>query len=111
MSHVMTNSEVQKVRSHLASLEAMLARRFSAADEDALLEFRRVCWAALLLVDDFECQQRIDVLVQLAKELFRDGEAADGLRPRLNAALAACAARLDAVEGGYGKRWRDLRAA
>jgi hypothetical protein len=108
----MTNSEIQKVRSHLASLEAMLDERFAgASDEEALLEFRRLCWAALLLVDDAECQEQIDLLVQYAKELFRGGEAADGVKPRLNAALAACAARLDAVEGGYGKRWRDLRAA
>jgi len=29
----------------------------------------------------------------------------------MNAVLAACHVRLEAVEGGYGKRWRDLRAA
>src|SRR5687767_6905416 len=47
----MTNTDVQKVRSHLATLEGMLEKRFGdAADEEALLEFRRVCWAALLLV-------------------------------------------------------------
>ena len=103
----MTNSDVQKVRSHLASLEAMLARRFHSADDEALLEFRRVCWAALLLVEDVDFQDQIDLLVRYAKE-FRGGE---DMKDKMNAALAACSARLDAVEGGYGKRWRDLRAA
>jgi hypothetical protein len=109
----MTNSEIQAVRSHLASLEAMVQKRLAgSADDDALLEFRRLCWAALLLVDDAECQEQIDLLVQYAKELFRGGEPAEGLKRKLGAAIAACAARLEAVEtGGYGKRWRDLRAA
>jgi hypothetical protein len=106
----MTHSDVQRVRSHLASLEAMLGRRFAANDEDALLEFRRECWAALLLVDDAECQEQIDLLVQYSKELFL-GEAADGMKSKLQTTIAACQARLESVEGGYGKRWRDLRAA
>jgi hypothetical protein len=110
--HAMTNADVQRVRSHLATLELMLQKRFAGAgDEESLLEFRRLCWAALLLVDDAECQAQIDLLVQHAKELFRGGDAADGVKSRLDAALAACSARLDMVEGGYGKRWRDLRAA
>ena len=103
----MTNSEVQKVRSHLASLQAMLDQRLNGADEEALLEFRRVCWAALLLVADVDFQDQIDLLVRYAKE-FGGGE---DMKDKMNAALAACSARLDAVEGGYGKRWRDLRAA
>jgi hypothetical protein len=108
----MTNADVQKVRAHLASLEAMLQKRFGhSADEEALLEFRRVCWAALLLVHDTDVHDHIDVLVQHAKELFRGGPAAAGVKAKLGAALAACSARLDMVEGGYGKRWRDLRAA
>lgn len=112
MVHAMTNTDVQKVRSHLATLEAMLEKRFSGSgDEESLLEFRRLCWAALLLVDDAECQAQIDLLVQHAKDLFRGGDAADGVKGKLGAALAACSARLDMVEGGYGKRWRDLRAA
>jgi hypothetical protein len=108
----MTNADVQRVRSHLAHLGLMLQKRFAGAgDEESLLEFRRLCWAALLLVDDAECQAQIDLLVQHAKDLFRGGDAADGVKSRLDAALAACGARLDMVEGGYGKRWRDLRAA
>jgi hypothetical protein len=110
--HAMTNADVQRVRNHLAALEVMLHKRFAGAgDEESLLEFRRLCWAALLLVDDAECQAQIDLLVQHAKDLFRGGDAADGVKSRLDAALAACSARLDMVEGGYGKRWRDLRAA
>ena len=104
----MTNSEVQKVRSHLASLQAMLDQRLNGADEEALLEFRRVCWAALLLVADVDFQDQIDLLVRYAKEFFRGGE---DMKDRMNAVIAACHVRLDAVEGGYGKRWRDLRAA
>ena len=72
----MTNADVQKVRSHLATLEGMLEKRFGeSADEEALLEFRRVCWAALLLVHDADFQEQIDLLVQHAKELFRGGHA------------------------------------
>jgi len=103
----MTNSEIQTVRSHLGSLQTMLVRRFDAADDESLLEFRRACWAALLLVADVDFQDQIDLLVRYAKE-FRGGE---DMKDKMNAALAACSARLDAVEGGYGKRWRDLRAA
>jgi hypothetical protein len=108
----MTNADVQKVRSHLATLEGMLKRRFDqTADEEALLEFRRVCWAALLLVRDANFHEQIDLLVQHAKELFRGGDAANDANTKLGAALAACSARLHMMEGGYGKRWRDLRAA
>jgi hypothetical protein len=108
----MRYTDVQKVRSHLATLEAMVEKRFSdRADDEALLEFRRVCWAALLLVRDAEFQEQIDLLVQHAKELFRGGDAAHDVKNKLGAALAACSARLLMVEGGYGKRWRDLRAA
>lgn len=104
----MTNNDIQKVRSHLASLQTMLSRRFDAADDDSLLEFRRVCWATLLLVEDVDFQDQIDLLVRYAKEFFRGGE---DLKDKMNAVLATCYARLEAVEGGYGKRWRDLRAA
>lgn len=104
----MTNSEIQTVRSHLGSLQTMLVRRFDAADDESLLEFRRACWAALLLVADVDFQDQIDLLVRYAKEFFRGGE---DMKDRMNAVIAACHVRLDAVEGGYGKRWRDLRAA
>jgi hypothetical protein len=108
----MTNADVQKVRTHLATLGAMLQKRFGhSADEEALLELRRVCWAALLLVHDTDFHDHIDVLGQHPKELCRGGPAATGAKAKLGAALAACNARLDMVEGGYGKRWRDLRAA
>ncbi len=108
----MTNADLQRVRSHLATLEVMLQKRFAGAgDEDSLREFRRLCWAALLLGDVAECLAPIDLLVQHAKDLFRGGEAADGVKSKLDAALTACSARLDMVAGGYGKRWRDLRAA
>ena len=112
MRHVMTSSQLQKVRANLAALQAMLNQRPAGrSDEAALLEFRRLCWGALLVVADPECQQQIDLLVQYAKELFSGSEAADAMKCKLEATIAACSARLDAVERGYGKRWRDLRAA
>ncbi len=84
-----------------------------AGDEESLLEFRRLCWAALLLVDDAECQAQIDLLVQHAKELYSDGDAGrvEAVRGKIRGALHALQTRLRALEGGYGKRWRDLRAA
>ena len=108
----MRYTDVQKARSHLATLEAMVEKRFSdRADDEALLEFRRVCWAALLLVRDAEFQAQIDLLVQHAKELFRDGDAANDVKGKLGAASPRAARACDMVERGYGKRWRDLRAA
>ncbi len=103
----MTPADLQKVRSHVARLDTLLPRRHG--DDEALLEFRRLCWAVLLVVDDQECQDRIDHLVQHAKDLFSGGSQA--AQPKIKAALSALSARLNEIEGGYGKRWRDLRAA
>jgi hypothetical protein len=119
----MTNADLQRARSHLDGLEAVLANSHGGwADEDSLLEFRRLCWAALLVVDDGECQQQIDLLVQYAKDLYSDRGhqrwdvgpvfGADILRRKIRMMLSACRVRLNGIEGGrYGKRWRDLRAA
>ncbi len=70
-THAMTHADLQKIRSHLAAVEAMAAKAPGGrADEESLLEFRRLCWAALLLTDDAECHEQIDLLVQYAKELY-----------------------------------------
>jgi hypothetical protein len=111
---VLTQGHLEKIRNALGGMEAVLARsRGGHDDEDALLEFRRMCWAALLLMDDSEAQELIDLLVQYAKDLYSAGESRDveKLRGRMRSALAALRARLHAIENGYGKRWRDLRAA
>jgi hypothetical protein len=113
-THAMTHADLQKIRSHLAAVEAMAAKAPGGrADEESLLEFRRLCWAALLLTDDAECHEQIDLLVQHAKELYsgRENERADSLKAKIQAALDVFRARLNGLEGGYGKRWRDLRAA
>jgi hypothetical protein len=110
----MTHAGLEKIRSHLTAAEALLAQaRGDRADEDSLLEFRRLCWAALLLTDDAECHEQIDVLVRYAKELYsgREPDRVDALRGKIRAALDGFRARLNSLEGGYGKRWRDLRAA
>jgi hypothetical protein len=114
MSHAMTHADVQKIRSHLTAVEAVLARSHGGCtDDEALLEFRRLCWAALLLTDDSECHEQIDLLVQYAKDLYSGSahDRVDSLRGRISAALGGFRARLSSLEGGYGKRWRDLRAA
>jgi hypothetical protein len=111
---VITQGHLEKIRSALAGMETVLASSHGGhGDEDALLEFRRMCWAALLLMDDSEAQELIDLLVQYAKDLYSDGQGRDveNLRGRMCSTLAALRARLHAIEGGYGKRWRDLRAA
>jgi hypothetical protein len=110
----MTQPNLEKVRSHLAEVEALLARAHGGqADDESLLEFRRLCWAALLLVEDAECHEQIDLLVQYAKELYSPNrpDDVDAVLGRIRAALGAFRLRLNALEGGYGKRWRDLRAA
>ena len=111
---VMTQAGLQKIRDHLAAVEALLARaRCGRADEESLLEFRRLCWAVLLLTDDAECHEQIDVLVQSAKELYsgRDADRGNSPKGRIRAALGAFRQRLNGLDEGYGKRWRDLRAA
>ena len=111
---MITQGHLEKIRSALSGMESVLARSHGGYDdEDALLEFRRQCWAALLLMDDGEAQERIDQLVQYAKDLYSDGESreVETVRGSIRSALAALRARLHAIEGGYGKRWRDLRAA
>jgi len=117
----MTNADLQKARSLLAGLETILSRSHGGwADEDSLLEFRRSCWCAILLVDDADCQAQIDLLVQFAKDLYSDRGhqrwdlgpvfGVDILRRKIRMTLVSLGARLN-VEHGYGKRWRDLRAA
>lgn len=107
----MTHAELRKVRSHLAAMEALLATAEPAAGNDqALLEFRGLCWTVLLLADDAECQQLIDLLVQHAKELHAGAEPR-AASDRIRMALASFHERLANLERGYGKRWRDLRAA
>jgi hypothetical protein len=110
----MTQVAVHKIRSYLTAVEALLARsQGGREDDESLLEFRRLCWAALLLADDAECHEQIDLLVQYAKELYsgREHDRADALRGNIRATLAGFRARLNSIESGYGKRWRDLRAA
>ena len=110
----MTHADLQKVRSHLAAIEALLAKTHGgAADDESLLEFRRLCWAALLLAHDGECHEQIDLLVQCAKDLYaeREHDRADALRDKIRMVLSAFRTRLNDLERGYGKRWRDLRAA
>jgi hypothetical protein len=110
----MKQVDLQKVRSALAGIEAVLARSPGGmADDEALLEFRRLCWAALLQTCDAECQEQVDLLVQYAKDLYseRESHRVDLLRGKIRMVLGTFRARLEAIEGGYGKRWRDLRAA
>ena len=114
MPPVITQADLDKLRSALAGIEAVLASAQGGRDDDeSLLEFRRMCWAALLLVDDSECQEQIDILVRSAKELYSqcELERVEALRGNIRTALGAIRARLPGLEGGYGKRWRDLRAA
>jgi hypothetical protein len=110
----MTPSALHKVRGYLAGLEEVLAKSLGGqADEESLLEFRRLCWSALLVAPDAECHQQIDLLVQYAKDFYseREHDRVDILRGKIRMALDAFRARLDGIERGYGKRWRDLRAA
>jgi len=110
----MKHADLQKVRGTLAGMEAVLAKSHGGADDDeSLLEFRGLCWEAMLLADDSECQEQIDLLVQCAKDLYseRDHQRVGALRGEIDRALGALRARLSSLERGYGKRWRDLRAA
>lgn len=114
MCALVTHADLHKVRTYLAEMEVVLAKPHGgAADDESLLEFRRLCWAALLLADDGECHQQIDLLVQCAKDLYaeRDHDRADVVRDKIRTVLSAFRARLNGLERGYGKRWRDLRAA
>ena len=110
----MTQADLDKVRGSLAAIEILLARTPAAApNDDALLEFRRHCWSILLQAHDTECQDQIDLLVQHAKDLYSGIEShrVDALRGKIRMVLSGMRTRLESLEGGYGKRWRDLRAA
>ena len=108
----MTHTDLHKVRGYLATLQSILAKSQAGwATEESLLEFRRLCWAALLVADDSECQEQIDLLVQYSKDLFSERDRAELLRDRIRTTLGSFGARLNGIERGYGKRWRDLRAA
>jgi hypothetical protein len=108
----MTHTDLRKIRSYLATLEAILAKAQAGwATDESLLEFRRVCWAALLVADDSECQEQIDLLIQYSKDLFTERDRVVILRDRIRMVLNSFSARLTGIERGYGKRWRDLRAA
>lgn len=118
----MTHADLQKVRSDLASLESILAKSHGGwADDESLLEFRRSCWAALIVIDDKECQEHIALLVQYAKDLYSERDhhrwdvgpvfGVDILRRKIRKLLSSFSARLNSIERGHSKRWRDLRAA
>lgn len=114
MRAFMKHAQLDKIHHCLAAIEALFAKtRGGVVDDESLLEFRRLCWAALLLTDDVECHRQIDLLVQYAKDLYSEQEAedVDALRGKIRTALSAFRARLHGLQHGYGKRWRDLRAA
>jgi hypothetical protein len=103
----MKNADLDQVRAYLAALETLLEKE---RNDQSLLEFRRLCWAAVLIADDSECQEYIDLLVQRGKEFYACGEH-PGLAEKLRTLLASFRERLNHLESGYGKRWRDLRVA
>ena len=116
------SADPQQLSDHLDSLEALVTKSHGGwADEQSLLEFRRLCWAALLLSDDPECHGRIELLVQYAKSLYTESDhhrwdvgpvfGVDVLRRKIRMVLSAARVRLSRGERSYGKRWRDLRAA
>jgi hypothetical protein len=118
----MTQADLERVRAHLAALEAVVVKSHGGwSDEDSLLEFRRLCWEVLLVANEPECHEQIDLLVQYAKDLYSDHDhhrwdvgpvfGADILRRKIRMVVTAFRARLEGGAGGYGKRWRDLRAA
>jgi len=112
-AHSMLPANLQKLSNALAEIEAVFARCHGGrVNDDALLEFRRYCWSALLVADDAECVEQIDSLVRHAKELYSacEHQRIKLLRGNISTALRALRARLESAER-YGKRWRDLRAA
>lgn len=92
---------------HFAGLETVLARSHGGwADEDSLLEFRRLCSEALLVAG--ECRDQIELLLRYAKDLYSDcGHhrwdigpllGADILRRKIRMTLSACRARVNGLE-------------
>jgi hypothetical protein len=118
----MTPADSQKLRTHLDGLEALIRSSNGGwADEQSLLEFRRLCWACVLIAPDPAFQEQVDQLVQYAKGLYSDRDhhrwdvgpvfGVDVLRRKIRNVLTSARARLERADPGYGKRWRDLRAA
>jgi hypothetical protein len=122
MCALMTPADLQNLRSHLDGLEALIRKSHGGwNDEQSLLEFRRLCWASVLIAQDPAFQEQIDQLVQYAKGLYSDRDhhrwdvgplfGVDVLRRKIRMLLTAARARIERTDPGYGKRWRDLRAA
>jgi hypothetical protein len=105
----MTHAHIQRVRLFLVLLERVLGRSHGGwADYDSLSEFRRLCWGALALADDLECQAELELLVRYGNDLFSNHDhqkwdaapliGVDALRLRIRGGLASVRARLDAME-------------
>src|SRR5687767_5145229 len=105
----MTHAHIQRARLLLALLERVVGRSHGGwADYESLTEFRRLCWAALVLADDAQCQAQVELLVQYGNDLFSDHDhqkwdaapliGVDVLRFKIRGALASLRARLSAME-------------
>jgi hypothetical protein len=100
----MASLEPRNLQHHLAGLEAILSRSHGGwADEESLLEFRRLCRAARV-AGNGGCHHQMDLLAQYAGALYSDRGhhlwdigpvfGADILRRKIRMTLSACRAQL-----------------
>ena len=112
----------QDIQGYLAGLEAVLAKSHGGwADEESLLEFRRLCLSARLVAEDSDCHQQFDLLAQYAKDLYSDHAhhrwdigpvfGADILRRKIRMTLSACRARVNGVGRSFNSTVPGLPAA
>jgi len=101
----MASLEPRNFQDYLAGLEAVLAKSHGGwADEESLLEFRRLCSSALLVAADSARHAQIGLLVRYAQDLYSDRAhhrwdigpvfGADILRRKIRMTLSACRAQL-----------------
>ena len=94
----MKTPHIQRVQLMLFLLERLLSKSAGGrADYDALGEFRRLCWAILILADDAECKRQVDSLVQYGNELYSDQGGAEALRLKIRQSVACLRTRLQVL--------------
>jgi hypothetical protein len=117
----MTRLELRNILGCLDGLEGVLAKSHGGwADEESLLEFRRLCWSALLVAGDTGCHAQIELLTRYARDLYSDDAhhrwdigpvfGADILRRKIRMTLSACRARANGVERGLSSTAPGLPA-
>ena len=69
----MASLKPRNLQEYLVELESVLAKSHGGwADDESLLEFRRLCASALRVAGGSGCHEQVGLLAQYAKDLYSD---------------------------------------